>query len=101
MACHLVGAKPLSEKKMQEYYQVKSQEQSSVLKRNSHIFPQKMHLKISSVKWGPICLGLCVLGNCLYRTMYLYHRAHYDVTVMHWSLGDMSVILKVTLQISI
>ena len=57
MACRLYGTKPLSEP-MLDHYQLDPWEQSSVkfflIKIQNFSF-MKMHVKISSVEWGPFC----------------------------------------------
>ena len=53
MACHLAGAKPLSAPVME----------TNVSETSIEIFTfsfKKMHLKMSSGKWRPICLPKCV-----------------------------------------
>ena len=59
MAWQQPGAKPLS-KPMLEYCEFKTQEQTSVKSSSEiHTFSfNKIHLKISSVKWRPFCLSL-------------------------------------------
>ena len=61
MACRLFGAKPLPES-MMEYCYLAPWKQTSVKSQSKFIIViQEMHLKISSGKWWPFCLGLNVL----------------------------------------
>ena len=60
MACRLFGPKPLSEP-MLAFYQLDPWEQSLVtFDLNSIIFSQEEHLKMSSAKYHPLCIGLNV-----------------------------------------
>ena len=63
MACHLGGAKPLSEP-MQEYcwsYKLQWTNFSEILIKIKTFSFKKMHLIMASGKWRPFCLGLNVL----------------------------------------
>ena len=62
MACRLFGAKPLS-KPMLGYCELNSLRTnfSEILIKIQNFSLRKIHLKISSVKWRPYCLGLNVL----------------------------------------
>ena len=64
MACRLESTKPLSES-MLSYCQLDHKEQTlnSEILIGIQIFSfKKMHLKLSSAKWRPVCLGLNVLN---------------------------------------
>ena len=67
MACRLVGAKPFSEPIMEYWYIRTLKTNFSEILSKIHAFSfKKMHLKMSSAKWLPFCLGLNVLTGELW-----------------------------------
>ena len=66
MACRLFGAKPLSEPVLLCWQLMNLISWNFI--QNSKDFIKEMHLKMSSVKWRPFCLGLNVLNKCLSQT---------------------------------
>ena len=67
MACRLAGAKPLSESMLDGILLIGPLgTHFSEISIEIHTFPfKKMHLKMSSGKWRPFCLGLSVLSNII------------------------------------
>ena len=63
MACRLVGAKPLSEPMLEYcYLDSLSTNFSQILIKIHPISFKKMHVKLSSAKWQPFCLGFNALS---------------------------------------
>ena len=67
MACRLTGAKPLSERTNAEILLIRTlgTNFSEILIEIQTFSFRKMHLKMSSGKWRPFCLGLNVLTYSL------------------------------------
>ena len=58
---------------------------------------KKMHIKMSSAKWRPFCLGLNVLTRCLllcHRSCSACHLFGIQPLLTHWPLGNFNKIKK-------
>ena len=82
MTCRLDGAKPLSEPMLEYLLIGPLRTNFSEILSDIHSFScKKMHVKMSSAKWRPFCLGLNVLRHVLITWKCFRHQ---------WLLGDKS-----------
>ena len=116
MACRLVGAKPLSTPMLEHcLIQTLGTNCCEVLSEISTFSFKKMHLKMSSGKWPPFCLGLNVLNIFIIQSFeiqtFSFKQLHLNMLfaniqpfwLTHWPLrwGDMVVSSKRNLWIHV
>ena len=76
MACRLVGAKPLPEPMLEILLLGPGGINFSEILIEIHIFSfRKMHFKISSGKWRPLCFGLNVLTHYSHFVVLTHQRS--------------------------
>ena len=75
-ACHLCGDKPLPEPMMTDFQSHPWGQILWNLNQNAIIFMNKIHFKMSSVKWQPLCPCLSVLrpGMCDCNYLAIIHQ---------------------------